>query len=264
MRGYFSKLIKKTGVKLGSVHENYGMDKIVNSNQSPTSPIEVDEGKLIQSQSRVLDSTFSKKENSESNTIVDKHHEIPSHTVKDDVKHEPPAMTSTNELEKHDDRQFHKLEKSIIHYTAVEPQSEKNPEEVKHKTLVFKKPITHDTKDKPSHGQTNKRYFSEIRKWVVQNPKDSNDALETTKIEQIKPVLVNETKKPAFSSRQLAEPQKSKESEISDYNISIGSINLNIEAPSKAIYKKQTPITQDIKSMSSNRTRLNRHYLRVR
>ncbi|MFQ5793440.1 MAG: hypothetical protein ACE5JP_00115 [Candidatus Bipolaricaulia bacterium] len=293
MKGYFSRLIQQTGITFGPSGDFrpgfLELSPIRSKGRDEITPIHVEERKLIEPQpDQVIEGVPEGiREDSESSVPIPEDENIRNsieERFERQISEEPQSRTSEWVKLKGQKREISAGEllereemvesdpvgkESVPHLDKPSSSASQEVED----DLVFKPGV--ESEDRVSQVQIQQAYLKEVREWVAETPIVDNEEIKnrdiskTVEMGERIPVTRGERELPAasYSHPKLMESQQSKEPEIHDFHLSIGTISLTIEEPQKEAQSqsKEPPqvITKERKSnVASEHSRLSRYYIR--
>lgn len=264
MNGYFSQVIKQTGISFQSPDNSRPCNleqPLARHEEHKRAPsIHLKEEKLTESQQDQADETILKyaAKDSENLSQISKNDTM-QHTIKDVLDHNIVQKPERDELSE---------QKSVVLNSNV-PSSlggvQSHQEISKGEVLESRETVETHIGPQPS--------LEDIKNWIagtlVRNSIDdeikNKDRIEIQDAE--KRISISPGKKEILTASYLkqVEPYQRGKSEIHDFHLSIGNISVTIEAPQKEIQNKGLPQVKDsTRSRQENiSSRLSRHYIRI-
>ncbi|WKZ19056.1 MAG: hypothetical protein QY310_00475 [Candidatus Jettenia sp. CY-1] len=265
MNGYFSQVIKQTGISFQSPDNA----SLCDSEQSLTrhegyksaTSIHLNEEKPIEPQQDQADESIPAyaAKDSENLSHILKNDAI-QHTIKDVPEHNLAQKPERNELLE----QESVVLKSNVSASLGRVQSH---QEVRKGELL-------ESREAAETHMNLRLSLEDVKNWIAGTPVRSNtgdeiqnkDGIEIQDAEKQIPVSSGkkEILTAAFYPKQ-AEPYQREKSEIHDFHLSIGNISVTIEAPQKEIQNKEVPQVKGRtrSGQESISSRLSRHYIRI-
>ncbi|TLD40459.1 MAG: hypothetical protein JETT_3271 [Candidatus Jettenia ecosi] len=257
MNGYFSQVIKQTGISFPSPgnagycnseqpltrHEGYKDETSIHLNKEK--PIEPQQGQADESIP-----VYAAKD-SENLSHISKNNVI-QHTIKDIPEYSLTQKPERNEL----------LEQESVVLKSNVPASSgrvQSHQEVRKGELP-------ESREAAGTSMSIRPGLEDVKNWIAGTPVRSSVGDEIQDAENQIPVSSGkkEILTAAFSPKQV-EPYQREKSEIHDFHLSIGNISVTIEAPQKEIQNKEVPqVKGRMRSgQESTSSRLSRHYIRI-
>jgi len=179
-------------------------------------------------------------------------------------------------IEKHDESNLKvkKNEKSLFTDPSIQPPLEPILSEEENTSKISNEPkaIPYNQPNKFSNdSMVDKVYFNDIKNWIKNDPNpDHEDKMQETENKNITSQLIDKTVDKSTTTttfdQNFKDLEKSIEREMmttAEHDITIGTINLNIEAPSKPVEERSLSFHGQKKPEINHSNRLRRSYLRT-